>query len=366
MKTKLENLCRQLQKENKRIKDESKTLASLEQEKREELSTKFESTIWEIKNKMEEDTDEKRRRLDDSEVLREKFQSFLEQYELREQHFLCVLKSKDLELRLAEAKLSKQQHLSDQKDLQMEGTQSQITILARTESELRKQLGVYVDKFRQVEDTLNKSNELFTTFRKEMDEMTKKTKRLERENTSLRQKCDTMNRNVLEMAEEQTKSRKTAESLQKRKTKLENLCRALQGERALMKKQIERYEEANGVKILVDEDARNGADEDGRVTPGSDIVDAEKRADEKLEEVTENVGKHRQTPPLCDSSQDQHPHCGHTPMVKTKQPPFPPKEEPLVSDETQIMPCQQSDVSSPDETRSLANALCCGENGDGN
>lgn len=68
--------------------------------------------------------------------------------------------------------------------------------------ELRSQLNVYIEKFKQVEDTLNNSNDLFLTFRKEMEQMTKKAKKLEKENATVRAKCDTMNRNLLEMAEE--------------------------------------------------------------------------------------------------------------------------------------------------------------------
>jgi hypothetical protein len=44
-------------------------LAASEQQKREELSSKFENTIWEIKSKMEEDTDEKKKRAEDNEAL---------------------------------------------------------------------------------------------------------------------------------------------------------------------------------------------------------------------------------------------------------------------------------------------------------
>jgi len=79
---------------------------------------------------------------------------------------------------------------------------NQIANFVHTETDLRKQLASYVEKFKQVEDTLNKSNELFTTFRSEMEAMTKKTKRLEKENSAAKAKCEAINRNVLEMAEE--------------------------------------------------------------------------------------------------------------------------------------------------------------------
>ncbi|CAG8569741.1 3639_t:CDS:10 [Funneliformis caledonium] len=242
MKHKLENICRELQKENKRIKEESKRLAVSEQQKREELSSKFENTIWEIKSKMEEDTDEKKKRAEDSELLKDKFRSFLEQYELREKHFDSVVRSKNLELQLYEAKLQQQKQLTDQETIKVNSLKEQVETFTKTEAELRKQLNVYVDKFKQVEETLNKSNDLFLNFRKEMEQMTKKTKKLEKENSSIKGKCDTMNKNILEMAEERARDQKTIEDSKKKQSKLENLCRALQAERAVLKKKVESFE----------------------------------------------------------------------------------------------------------------------------
>jgi len=79
-----------------------------------------------------------------------------------------------------------------------------------------------------VEDTLNNSNDLFLTFRKEMEEMSKKTKRLEKENLTLTRKHDLTNRNILEMAEERTRSNKELEQLRKKNATLENVIRGMQ------------------------------------------------------------------------------------------------------------------------------------------
>ena len=81
---------------------------------------------------------------------------------------------------------------------------------------------------KQVEDTLNNSNDLFLTFRKEMEEMSKKTKRLEKENLNLTRKHDLTNRNILEMAEERTKVNKEIETLRKKNNTLESLVRRMQ------------------------------------------------------------------------------------------------------------------------------------------
>src|ERR1700709_1743334 len=80
----------------------------------------------------------------------------------------------------------------------------------------------------QVEDTLNNSNDLFLTFRKEMEEMSKKTKRLEKENLTLTRKHDATNRSILEMAEERTKTNQEMEALKKKNEKLTSIINQMQ------------------------------------------------------------------------------------------------------------------------------------------
>ena len=79
-----------------------------------------------------------------------------------------------------------------------------------------------------MEDTLNNSNDLFLTFRKEMEDMSKKTKRLEKENLNLTRKHDLTNRNILEMAEERTRVNKEMETLRKKNNTLESVIRRMQ------------------------------------------------------------------------------------------------------------------------------------------
>lgn len=86
----------------------------------------------------------------------------------------------------------------------------------------------HTEREAKVEDTLNNSNDLFLTFRKEMEEMSKKTKRLEKENLTLTRKHDLTNRNILEMAEERTKINKDLTTLRKKNVNLESLCRGMQ------------------------------------------------------------------------------------------------------------------------------------------
>ncbi len=82
----------------------------------------------------------------------------------------------------------------------------------------------------KVEDTLNNSNDLFLTFRKEMEDMSKKTKRLEKENLQLTRKHDATNRNIIEMAEERSRSLRELELANKKIEHLERLCRGMQAQ----------------------------------------------------------------------------------------------------------------------------------------
>ena len=79
-----------------------------------------------------------------------------------------------------------------------------------------------------MEDTLNNSNDLFLTFRKEMEEMSKKTKRLEKENMNLTRKHDLTNQNILKMAEERTKTNLEMDSLRKKNEKLTSIINQMQ------------------------------------------------------------------------------------------------------------------------------------------
>lgn len=228
MKQKLEGLCRELQKQNKVVMEDSKRITHEEHKKREDMTKKFQMTMREITTKMEEQGDKQAK---DNDMLREKLKNFAEQYEIREQHFLTQLKTKDLERQLLEAKLKQQMEIAAQEALKAQAYKEQITFLAKTESELRAQLSLYAEKFEQFQDTLTKSNDVFTTFKQEMERMTKTIKKSEKENSALRKKCEQTDYTLIELAEERNNYRKQVESLTQQKKQLEALCRALQTER---------------------------------------------------------------------------------------------------------------------------------------
>lgn len=60
--------------------------------------------------------------------------------------------------------------------------------------------------------------------------MSKKTKRLEKENLTLSRKHEATNQNILKMAEERTRTHKELELLRKKNENLEKLCRGMQAQ----------------------------------------------------------------------------------------------------------------------------------------
>jgi chromosome segregation ATPase len=75
---------------------------------------------------------------------------------------------------------------------------------------------------------LNNSNDLFLTFRKEMEDMSKKTKKLEKENEVLKRKVDARNSNIIKMADEREKDKSALKDTQKKNDKLTSIINQMQ------------------------------------------------------------------------------------------------------------------------------------------
>jgi len=121
IKLKMENLSRELSRENKRLKDDLIRLTTLEQTKREEMTNKLEKRIQSIEEMVSlkptkpipptfanpTTTPQSNLNLNEDEIekrIKERLKDILDQYELREKYYECVLRAKDLEVQLLTAK----------------------------------------------------------------------------------------------------------------------------------------------------------------------------------------------------------------------------------------------------------------------
>jgi hypothetical protein len=87
-----------------------------------------------------------------------------------------------------------------------------------------------------------------------MEEMSKKTKRLEKENLTLSRKHEATNQNILKMAEERTKNHREMELLRKKSEHLEKLCRGMQAQGRGQITLPEQENDEDGTESEYDED----------------------------------------------------------------------------------------------------------------
>lgn len=79
-----------------------------------------------------------------------RFKSLIDQYELRELHFHSLMRTKELEVQHNMAKYERERKVAEQEAARSAALTAQVQTFSKTESELRQQLNVYVDKFKQV------------------------------------------------------------------------------------------------------------------------------------------------------------------------------------------------------------------------
>ncbi|XP_042296552.1 alpha-taxilin [Sceloporus undulatus] len=249
-RSKLESLCRELQRHNRTLKEEGVQRAREEEEKRKEVTSHFQVTLNDIQLQMEQHNERNSKLREENMELAERLKKLIEQYELREEHIDKVFKHKDLQQQLVDAKLQQAQemlkeaeerHQREKDFLLKEAVESQrmCELMKQQETHLKQQLALYTEKFEEFQNTLSKSSEVFTTFKQEMEKMTKKIKKLEKETTMYRSRWESSNKALLEMAEEKTLRDKELEGLQVKIQRLEKLCRALQTERNDLNKKVQ-------------------------------------------------------------------------------------------------------------------------------
>ncbi|XP_020585898.1 alpha-taxilin [Phalaenopsis equestris] len=231
VRDRLESLCRELQRQNKMLMEECQRVSAEGQNMRLDLSKKFNDAIKDVNGKLEEQKHDCLSQLKENEMLRNKLAHLADQYSLSEEQFAQKLKQKSLELQIVDLKMQQQQERSAQEQSQMHSYVEQVTQLLETEKNLRLQLAADGEKFQQFQDALMKSNEVFETFKQEMEKMAKLIKELKKENEFLKSKCEKSDIALVKLVEEREYMKKQVEKAKNQKEKLESLCRSLQAER---------------------------------------------------------------------------------------------------------------------------------------
>ncbi|XP_024595177.1 beta-taxilin isoform X2 [Neophocaena asiaeorientalis asiaeorientalis] len=229
--------------------EETLQRAREEEEKRKEITSHFQSTLTDIQAQIEQQSERNMKLCQENTELAEKLKSIIDQYELREEHLDKIFKHRELQQKLVDAKLEQAQEMMKEAEERHKREKEyllnqaaewklQAKVLKEQETVLQAQLTVYSGRFEEFQNTLTKSNEVFATFKQEMEKTTKKMKKLEKDTATWKARFENCNKALLDMIEEKALRAKEYECFVMKIGRLENLCRALQEERNELYKKI--------------------------------------------------------------------------------------------------------------------------------
>ena len=212
-KSRLESLCRELQRQNKFIKEESLLKIKEEEEKRREIANKFQSTLNEIMQLIGENQKRNTQLKEENADLAQKLKTLMGHYESWEKHTEKIIKQKDLETQLIKAKFAKTDMiLNQEKQIFIKEKQQLIQMItdlqkrcadmSQNEIKLRTELGVYTNKYDEFQTVLTKSNDMFANFKRDMERMSKQIKKLEKETLQWKNRWETSNKALLKLSDE--------------------------------------------------------------------------------------------------------------------------------------------------------------------
>ncbi|XP_062863188.1 taxilin beta b [Trichomycterus rosablanca] len=241
-RSKLESLCRELQRHNKTLKEETLQRCREDELKRKEITTHFQNTLTDIQAQIEEHSNRNNKLCQENSDLAEKLKGFIAKYDQREANLEKVFKHRDLQQKLLETKLAQanavfkdaeEKHKLERAYLLKQTAEAKlhVTLMKEQEIDMKTQLAVYSEKFDEFRGAVSKSNGVYASFKQDIDKMAKKMKKLEKEANSWKSRFEGCNKALIEMVADKAVKEKEFELFTLKMQKLENLCRALQDER---------------------------------------------------------------------------------------------------------------------------------------
>lgn len=152
MKEKLEKLSRETNNENRKLRADVQRLQDVEAKMREELHERLEAMVLDVEDVINsnERTARQTESYETDELFKRKFRSFIDQYEMRELQFTSLMRQKDLEIAAQQLMLEQQRKAQEMESSKSHQLTRQVSTFSQTETELRSQLNIYVEKFKQV------------------------------------------------------------------------------------------------------------------------------------------------------------------------------------------------------------------------
>ncbi|KAL1138675.1 hypothetical protein AAG570_008737, partial [Ranatra chinensis] len=248
-RSRLENLCRELQRQNKAVKEENMMRIREEEEKKREVVAKFQSKLTEIGEMLKQNNDKNTKLRDDNIDMTAKLKNVCERYEKREQHVEKLVKHMELGVQLADVKLAKEKMemaverealLKEKQQLLLEKAEykSRLDEMQITEQALRNQITLYNNKYDEFHKALTQSNEAIGGFKTEMERMSKQIRKLEKETGTWKLRYEQTHTSLLKMTEEKITTDQELASSQRKLVALQGLCRSLQAQCVQFRQQL--------------------------------------------------------------------------------------------------------------------------------
>uniref|UniRef100_A0A665VRY0 Taxilin beta a n=1 Tax=Echeneis naucrates TaxID=173247 RepID=A0A665VRY0_ECHNA len=212
-RSQLESLCRELQSHYSTLREDTIQRCREDEEKRKEMTSHFQDMLTEIQAQIEQHSSRNDKLCHENANLTDKLESLMNQCELREESLEKINKHRDLQYKLTEAKLqqanallaeAEEKHKREKEYLLVQAAEWKLQAKTLTEQAtvMQAQLTLYAQKFDEFQATLAKSNEIYVRFKKEMDNMSAKMKKVEKESSLWRTRFENCNKALTDMLEE--------------------------------------------------------------------------------------------------------------------------------------------------------------------
>ncbi|MFH4974623.1 hypothetical protein AB6A40_001332 [Gnathostoma spinigerum] len=245
-KGKLESLCREMQKSQKRVHEEHVEKLRALESSRKVMVEEFKQSVAALQKSMDSGRETSERLTNDNASLAEKLKQLAHEYESKvaliskqfaEKTEYCekLTATRDMEVELYKTKLNAA-NLALQK-CEHEKLQLQNELLSRdikvkdaleAEKTMREQIDKYTKKYSELHHSLNNSNETFDKFKREMERMNSNLIKLEKESRKWRTKYDETAQALAAAMVAKKESEDVCALKERQLQQLQTLCRTLQ------------------------------------------------------------------------------------------------------------------------------------------
>ncbi|XP_068609763.1 beta-taxilin isoform X1 [Brachionichthys hirsutus] len=363
----LEQLCSELQGHYITLREETLLRCRADEESKAEMVEDFQEKLLEIQTQIQKHSSRNEQLSIQNQNLSRKLGGLLDQCEQREENLEKFNSRRDLQQKLSEAKVqqanarlaeAEDKHRREKEYLLREAIDKTKKCFAMKEQELsmKKKLTLYAQKFDEFQETLAKSNQIYAHFKKEMEKMTEKMQKMDKESNVWRTRFENCNKALTDMIQERTEKSNEYDLFVLKIQRLEKLCRALQDERAVLYGKIK---EVRLSSVPKPEDITEDEDESGLLKPAEaqNIQERDPVLTEDMTRLREEQAKLQEfaasllaTPPVDeDELDDEDAVRSLLTQFKEEDAPVPEQEDAPVPEQEDAPVPEQEDAPVPEQ-----------------